>query len=61
VLGNLLRFAAVFDVFAQVCEDRSDLLSTQNLCRAKRVIERFAGHEPGYRAPYKWVMRRAMA
>src|SRR2546429_2758827 len=61
VFGNLLRFGTIFDVFAQVSEDRSDLLSTENLCRAKRVIERFAGHEPRHRTPYKRVVRHAIA
>src|SRR6266850_2690614 len=61
VFRNLLRLGAVLDVFAQVCEDRSDLLSKQNLRRAKRIIKRLAGHESGYRAPYKRVMPRPMA
>jgi len=34
VFRNLLRLGAVLDVFAQVCEDRSDLLSKQNIRRA---------------------------
>src|SRR6202011_1387572 len=61
VFRNLLRLGAVLDVFAQVCEDRSDLLSKQNLCRAKRIIERLAGHESRHGAPYKRVVRRPMA
>jgi len=61
VFRNLLRLGAILDVFAQVSEDRSDLLSTQNLCGSKCVVERLAGHEPRDAAPYKRVMRRAMS
>src|SRR5437773_9738679 len=60
VLRNLLSLRAILDIFAQMCEDRSDLLPTQNLSRAKRIIERFAGHEPGYSTPDKRVMCRAI-
>jgi len=60
VLHDLSSLRAILDIFAQVCEDRPDLLPTQNLCRAKRIIERFAGHEPGYSAPEKLVMCRAI-
>src|SRR5438132_14282336 len=60
VLHNLLSLRAILDIIAQNCEDRPDLLPTQNLCRAKRIIERFAGHEPGYSAPEKLVMCRAI-
>src|SRR2546430_2927703 len=60
VLHDLSSLRAILDIFAQVCEDRPDLLPTQNLCGAKRILERFAGHEPGYSAPEKLVMCRAI-
>lgn len=56
VLGNLLRFGAVLNVFAQMREHRSDIFPTQNLRRAKRVIERLSGHEPGNCAAHKGIM-----
>src|SRR5260370_10318970 len=37
-------------------EDSSDLLVTQHLCRPKRVIERFAGHEPRHCSAHKGIM-----
>ena len=61
VFGNLLGLGTILDVFAQVCKNRSNLLASQSLCRSKRVIQRLAGHEPGYRAPYKRVMRCPLA
>src|SRR5437879_11891473 len=60
VLHNLLSLRAILDIFAQMCEDRPDLLPTQNLCRAKRVIERLAGHEPGHSTPDKRIVCRAI-
>src|SRR5467141_5169708 len=55
VFLNQLRLGAVLDVFAQVCEDRSDLLASQRLRRAKCVIQRFAGHKPGHCAAHKGI------
>src|SRR6266481_8708875 len=56
VFLNQLRLGAVLDVFAQVCEDRSDLLASQRLRRAKCVVQSFAGHKPGHSAAHKGVM-----
>src|SRR5260370_4022938 len=56
VFRNLLRLGVVLDVFPQISENRSDVFSTQSLSRAKRVIERLAGHEPGHRAAHKGIM-----
>ena len=39
----LLRFRAVFDVFAQMREYRSDPLVSQSICCAKRVLEGLPG------------------
>ena len=60
VLRNLLSLRAILDIFAQMREDRSNLLPTQDLRRAQRILERFAGHEPGYRAPDKRIVCRAI-
>src|SRR5216683_2536931 len=56
VFRNLLRLPAVLDVFSQVREDRSDLLASQRLRRAKCVVQRFAGHKPRHCAAHKGIM-----
>jgi hypothetical protein len=37
-------------------EDRSNLLVSQCLCRAKGVVYRLAGHKPGHRAAHKGIV-----
>jgi hypothetical protein len=38
VLRDLLRFRAIADVFAEVRENRSNLLAPQSLCGNERVV-----------------------
>src|SRR5260370_17732614 len=56
VFRNLLRLLAVLDVFSQVREDRSDLLASQRLRRAKCVVQCLAGHKPRHCVAHKRIM-----
>jgi len=61
VIRHLLRFRPVADVFSKTCKNSSNFFSAQRLRGDERIIERLAGHEPGYAFPYELVVRSVIA
>jgi len=56
VFGDLQRFGAIPDVFAEIGENAGDFLLFQAACRLHGGVDAFAGHEARDTSPHKRII-----